>query len=95
MNFAGACKASGGPTHTERSVPSARPAPDAMNRRSAVGGGSIQARLRCAQECEVLTVFKAHRLVYHSTLGLRVIMKKKYGSHQLLREKLGGVVARG
>ena len=24
-------------------------------------------------------VFKAHRLVYHSTLGLRVIKKKKVG----------------
>jgi len=25
-------------------------------------------------------VFKAHRLVYHSTLGWRVIKKKKYSS---------------
>jgi len=25
-------------------------------------------------------VFKAHRLVYHSTLGLRVIQKKKAGN---------------
>ena len=26
-------------------------------------------------------VFKAHRLLYHSTLGLRVIKKKKNGMH--------------
>ena len=31
------------------------------------GGGLEESRL----------VFKAHRLVYHSTLGLRVIIKKK------------------
>jgi len=29
-------------------------------------------------------VFKAHRLLYHSTLGLRVIKKKKEGSNRLL-----------
>jgi len=35
--------------------------------------------------------FKAHRLLYHSTLGLRVIKKKK----KILREKPAGCRIRG
>jgi len=34
-------------------------------------------------------VFKAHRLVYHSTLGLRVIKKKKKKKKKLPRPPLG------
>jgi len=34
---------------------------------------------RNVQRFRGVVVFKAHRLLYHSTLGLRVIKKKKYG----------------
>ena len=33
-------------------------------------------------------VFKAHRLVYHSTLGLRVIKKKRRGAHLVRRARM-------
>jgi len=40
-------------------------------------------------------VFKAHRLVYHSTLGVRVIMKKKkkiVAQHPVRCSRLGAIV---
>ena len=37
-------------------------------------------------------VFKAHRLVYHSTLGSRVIKKSKHPRERRTERKVGGVV---
>ena len=56
------------------------PASDVPHRNSLLSVQlSIQEQLlsRNVERCRGGLVFKAHRLVYHSTLGLRVIKKKK------------------
>ena len=40
-------------------------------------------------------VFKAHRLVYHSTLGWRVMKKKRRGSQVRVDRNLGSVNLKG
>ena len=42
--------------------------------------GNVNLRTTTSQKCGGGLVFKARRLVYHSTLGLRVIKKKKRGT---------------
>jgi len=47
---------------------------------SSIGGGSRTSTV------SMTDTFKAHRLLYHSTLGLRVIKKKRRGGSHLDRE---------
>ena len=49
-------------------------------------GKASPGRTRAARE-QLRGIFEAHRLVYHSTLGLRVIKKKKNAASQT-REQL-------
>ena len=49
---------------------------------------------RNVQRCRGGLVFKAHRLVYHSTLGLRLIEKKKEGRSDVALVGLHGDAGR-
>ena len=40
-------------------------------------GTVLNLKTTALQKCAAVLVVKAHRLVYHSTLGLRVMKKKK------------------
>jgi len=54
-------------------------------------GTVLNLRTTTLQKCEAVprrARIKAHRLVYHSTLGLRVIKKKRKGSGPLLLAQL-------
>jgi len=56
-------------------------------------GWVLNLRTTALQKCEAVPrrlVFKAHRLLYHSTLGLRVIKKKKLGTAFQLDVSLSG-----
>ena len=55
---------------------------------SGVSGSGVRDEGPSRHRRQIVNVFKAHRLLYHSTLGLRVIKKKKGSDASSNAEKL-------